>query len=144
MNISVNSMDFRGSFVDGPGIRSLLFLQGCNRHCDGCHNVSTWETDKGTLYETAELAKIIRENCRNRKITITGGEPMYQKDALGELLEELEGFDICLYTSHSLEEIPDSILSRLKYVKVGAYDKELRCSTIPFIGSSNQKFITLR
>lgn len=144
MNISVNSIDFRGSFVDGPGIRSLLFLQGCDRRCEGCHNTSTWDRNKGSVYETNELARIIKEGCHNRKLTITGGEPMNQKEALMELLDNLEEFDLCLYTSYSLEEIPDEILSHLKYVKVGAYDKEQRCSTIPFIGSSNQKFITLR
>lgn len=144
MNISVNSIDFRGSFVDGPGIRTLLFLQGCDRSCKGCHNTSTWDKDKGSIYETSELARIIKEGCHNRKLTITGGEPMNQKEALEDLLDDLEGFDICLYTSHSFEEIPNEILSHLSYVKVGAYDEELRCSTIPFIGSSNQKFITLR
>ncbi len=144
MNILVNSIDFRGSFVDGPGIRTLLFLQGCSRHCEGCHNVGTWDRDKGKSYGTDELARIIGEGCHNRKITITGGEPLDQADALAELLDALEGFDICLYTSYSLEEVPDRILSRVRYVKVGAYEKALRCSTVPYVGSSNQRFIKLR
>ncbi len=144
MIINVNSLDSRGSFVDGPGIRTLLFLQGCDRHCEKCHNESTWPVDGGVPYEISDLVDLIREVCRNRKITITGGEPMYQREALTELVNSLRDFDICLYTSYSLEEIPDEILSGLKYIKVGPYDERLRCSTIPYIGSTNQRFISLR
>ena len=144
MRINVNSLDSRGSFVDGPGIRTLLFLQGCDRHCEDCHNKSTWPMDKGISYEIPELVRVLKEVCHNRKITITGGEPLCQKEALSELLKELDDFDICLYTSYSLEDVPDEILSRLKYIKVGLYDRKLRCTTIPYIGSTNQKFITLR
>jgi ribonucleoside-triphosphate reductase len=91
-----------------------------------------------------ELADQIIEGCRNRKITISGGEPMCQIEALSELLDKLEGFDICLYTSHALDEVPEEILSKITYVKVGAYRKELRCTTIPYIGSTNQQFIKVR
>lgn len=144
MLIKVNSLDSRGSFVNGPGIRTLLFLQGCNRRCDGCHNENTWDIDEGTSFEVSELASIIKVVCHNRKITITGGEPLCQKEALLELLQSLDGFDICLYTGYSLENVPAEILSKLKYIKVGPYVKELRCTTRPYIGSINQKFIILR
>jgi anaerobic ribonucleoside-triphosphate reductase activating protein len=91
-----------------------------------------------------ELADQLIEKCYNRKITISGGEPMCQSEALFELLEKLEGFDVCLYTSYELDEVPEKILSKIKYVKVGAYREELRCTTIPYIGSSNQQFIKVR
>lgn len=134
-------MDFHGSFVNGPGIRSLLFLQGCSRHCEGCHNPSTWSHDDGKEYEVDELATIIKTNCTNRKITITGGEPLEQKEALSLLLQELEGFDVCLYTSYEQENVPEDVLKRLTYLKTGRYVASERTTTTPFIGSTNQRFI---
>ena len=64
-----------------------------------------------------------------------------QEEALKELLEELKDFDLCLYTGHELNEIPQEILSYLKYVKVGRFEQELKTTTQAFVGSSNQKFI---
>ncbi len=144
MKIVINSMDFHGSFVNGPGIRSLLFLQGCSRHCEGCHNPSTWSHKDGKEYEVDELATVIRSECTNRKITITGGEPLEQKEALGLLLQELEGFDVCLYTGYELEEVPEDIIEHLTYLKTGKYVISKRTTTIPFIGSTNQRFIKIR
>ena len=144
MKIYVNSMDFKGSFVNGPGIRSLLFLQGCDRHCDGCHNTSTWDINEGKCYEVSELASILKERCFNNKLTITGGEPLYQKDALLELLKELDGFDICLYTSYELEEVPGEIFERINSLKTGRYDKRYRTTTTPYYGSTNQKFTIIK
>ena len=143
MRISINSMDFKGSLVNGPGIRSLLFLQGCDRCCEGCHNISTWDISKGMEYEITELVELLKEGCRNRKITITGGEPLYQKEALTELVKALKGFDICLYTSYELDEVPSEILKHIKYLKTGRYDSRFRTTTTPYYGSLNQRFITI-
>ncbi len=142
--ITINSTDFNGSLVNGPGVRSLLFLQGCSRHCKGCHNPSTWDMSQGMTYDTSEVAELIRDKCRNRKLTITGGEPLEQADALLELLGMLEGFDICLYTSYELDEIPGNILKHLTYVKTGAYIQSQHTAATPYVGSKNQKFIKLR
>ncbi len=144
MHIQINSIDYSGSLVNGPGIRTLLFLQGCDKHCEGCHNTSTWDVNKGTMRDTAELADELRTNCKNKKITITGGEPLFQYEALIELLERIKDFDICLYTGSDFDEIPEDVVRYLKYVKVGKYDKSKRCTTVPYIGSTNQQFIKLK
>ena len=144
MRISVNRIEFDGSLVNGPGIRSLLFLQGCDRYCDGCHNRDTWDISKGTYYETAELADIIRVKSYNKKLTITGGEPLYQRDALLELLTMLDDFDLCLYTSYELFEVPTDIRDKIDYLKTGRYEKEHRTTTTPYLGSTNQQFIKMK
>lgn len=144
MKITINSMDFHGSFVNGPGIRTLIFLQGCSRHCIGCHNPSTWSQEGGKEYEVDDLAMIIKTNCTNRKITITGGEPLEQKAALALLLQELEEFDICLYTGYELEDVPRDIMRHLTYLKTGRYIASEHTTTMPFIGSTNQRFIKIR
>lgn len=129
------------SLCDGIGYRTVLFLQGCDLHCKGCQNKSTWDINKGIKKGVKELAQELREKCFNKKLTISGGEPLMQAEVLNELLEELKDFDLCLYTGHELNEIPKGILAYLKYIKVGRYVEELKTTTQAFIGSSNQKFI---
>ena len=127
--------------VSGPGFFLTFFTSGCPHHCPGCHNKSTWALDKGTLIEVSKLAQFLREKAINKKVTISGGEPLLQKEALLELLEELKDFDLCLYTGHEIEEVPEEILKYLKYIKVGRFILEERTSTTPFVGSKNQKFV---
>jgi len=144
MQVVINSIRFKGSFLNGPGIRTLLFLQGCDICCGNCHNEGAWDINKGEKMEIDELVASIYKECKNKKITITGGEPLYQLLALEELLEKLNDFDICLYTGHDVSEVPDEIILHLRYLKYGKYDERLRCTDRPFIGSTNQKFIRLR
>ena len=139
--LRINSIMKNPSLCDGYGYRTVVFLQGCNLHCPGCHNKSTWALDNGTLIEVSKLAQFLREKVINKKLTISGGEPLLQKEALLELLEELKDFDLCLYTGHEIEEVPEEILKYLKYIKVGRFILEERTSTTPFVGSKNQKFV---
>lgn len=137
----INSIMDNPSLCDGVGYRTVLFLQGCNLHCTGCQNQSTWDITKGKKIDVKELAKQLREKCFNKKLTITGGEPLMQKDSLLELLNELSDFDLCLYTGRELKEVPAEILSYLKYIKVGPFVQELKITTKPFVGSKNQEFL---
>lgn len=129
------------SLCDGIGYRTVLFLQGCDLQCKGCQNKSTWDLTKGIKKDVKVLAQELREKCFNKELTISGGEPLMQTGALRELLEELKDFDLCLYTGHELNEVPQSILTYLKYIKVGRFVQELRTTTKPFVGSSNQRFM---
>ena len=90
--------------VDGPGIRYVLFLQGCPMRCLYCHNPDTWNTSGGTEVSVSE---IISEYEKNRAfyskggITVTGGEPLLQVDFLIELFREAKrrGIHTCIDTS---------------------------------------------
>lgn len=144
MIIKISSIDYKGSFVDGPGVRCVIYLQGCEIKCDGCHNFSTWDINCGKFYEVKDLVKEIKTKIKNNKITISGGEPFFQKEATVELVKELKGYDLCIYTGSNYDEVPKEILSYLHYLKVGKFKKELRTTTSPFIGSTNQKFLTLK
>ena len=64
-----------------------------------------------------------------------------QKEALLDLLKELKDFDLCLYTGHELNEVPQEILNYLKYIKVGPFVQKLKTTTKPFVGSKNQEFL---
>lgn len=130
----------KSSCDDGPGIRSVLFLQGCSRNCEGCHNSSIREHGKGKLVEIETLIQYLKENCCNKKITISGGEPLEQEKSLIVLIKRLkaEGYNICVYTGYDLENIPKQIFDYVNYVKTGAFIESLRNSEISYVGSSNQ------
>ena len=90
--------------VDGPGVRFVIFLQGCPMRCAYCHNPDTWELNAGT---PASPAKIMERYERNKSfykdggITVTGGEPLLQLDFLIELftLAKKEKIHTCIDTS---------------------------------------------
>ena len=142
MKIRINSFWANKSLCDGPGIRSLLFCQGCDIHCPGCQNPSSWDPNAGTERDVVELAREIITTSDNGKITITGGEPLLQKEAVTELIRLLDeaGMDVALYTGHTKEDVPLEMIAHLKYLKHGPYKKELHTSITPFVGSTNQQF----
>lgn len=142
MNMHINSIRYNNSLVDGPGIRTVLFVQGCDIHCPGCQNKSTWNINNGNDIDIDYLANLLNKNVINKKITISGGEPLMQKDALVELVKKLYefGFDIALYTGHKKEDVPQEIIKYLKYLKTGSFVEELKTTTKPYVGSTNQEF----
>lgn len=138
--IYINSIMKNPSLCDGIGYRTVLFLQGCDLHCKGCHNQEAWDISKGIQVRVKELATELREKCKNKELTISGGEPLLQVDAVYELITLLSDFDICLYTGHDIREVPKKILDKIHYLKYGPYMEKLKTTTMPFIGSSNQVF----
>lgn len=140
----INSIMHNPSLCDGYGYRTVLFLQGCDIRCKGCQNKSAWDISKGKKVDVEELAKEIRAKCKNKKLTISGGEPLMQKEALMDLLKNLKDFDLCLYTGHDITEVPQEILRHLKYVKYGPFVERLRTTIKPFIGSENQVFTEVK
>ena len=87
MKVYINSIRFNRSLVDGPGVRTVIFFQGCDIHCKGCQNPSAWDMSKGTPCETDDLVNLLREKVANKKITLSGGEPLMQKDAVLDIVK---------------------------------------------------------
>ncbi len=90
--------------VDGPGIRFVIFLQGCPMRCKFCHNPDTWELRQGTQMTSDELIAMYLKNkafYSNGGITVTGGEPLLQTDFLLELFSKAKkhGIHTCIDTS---------------------------------------------
>ena len=99
----IHSIETFGT-VDGPGIRFVLFMQGCPLRCQYCHNPDTWEIDSGKTMSVDEILKqyeSYRPFLKEGGLTVTGGEPLLQIDFLIELFEEAKKRDIhtCLDTS---------------------------------------------
>ena len=99
----IHSLESCGT-VDGPGIRFVVFFQGCPMRCLYCHNPDTWKPNTGTQMTVDEILKEFntkKEFYKNGGITCTGGEPMLQLDFLIELFERCreENIHTCLDTS---------------------------------------------
>ena len=140
MLVYVNSIKFNRSLVDGPGVRTVVFFQGCDLRCKGCQNPSTWEMKNGTEMTTDELVTILKKEVINKKVTFSGGEPLMQVNALIDVVKKLEGFDIAVYTGHGFEEVPQELLDNIKYIKTGSFKEELKSTVKPYVGSTNQEF----
>ncbi len=140
MKIVINSIRFNRSLVDGPGVRTVLFLQGCDIRCAGCQNSSAWEIADGIQTDTSELAALLKKDCINKKLTISGGEPLMQAAAVYDLICKLEDFDIALYTGHEREEVPQDILNKIRYLKTGKFIAKQRTTIMPYAGSTDQQF----
>lgn len=130
---------------DGPGMRSVLFLQGCSKNCKECHNAKIKEHGKGRVLSIDELIMFIESQCCNRKITISGGEPLEQMDSLEILLRKLrvKGYNICVYTGWEIERVPGSILKLVDYIKTGSFISDLKNPEIQYVGSSNQHMFSI-
>ena len=90
--------------VDGPGIRFVVFMQGCPMRCLYCHNPDTWDTSGGTERTADDLLREydgVKEFLKNGGITVTGGEPLLQLGFVTELFEKAKarGIHTCLDTS---------------------------------------------
>lgn len=131
----------QSSCDDGPGIRSVFFLQGCSRHCPGCQNSCTHNKENGIVKTVDEITKEIVARCRNRKITISGGEPLEQLSSLIVLLGKLKdaGFNVCLYTGWDYSKVPQIIFKYLDYLKCGHFDINKMSPDLMYVGSTNQE-----
>ena len=103
MQGKIHSLESFGT-VDGPGVRYVVFVQGCPMRCAYCHNPDTWEMNAGTLMEPAEILENYERNKAFYKgggITVTGGEPLMQLDFLLELftMAHERGIHTCLDSS---------------------------------------------
>ena len=86
---NIHSFESFGT-LDGPGIRFIVFMQGCPLRCCYCHNPDTWDIAGGTVYSVSEVMKKIlscRSYIKNGGVTFSGGEPLIQKEFLSALLD---------------------------------------------------------
>jgi anaerobic ribonucleoside-triphosphate reductase activating protein len=142
----------RDSIVDGEGIRTVIWTQGCSHKCPGCHNPQTHSFDDGFELDIEEVKEEIDALEGQDGITFSGGDPMFQVDAFTELakmVKERTNKTIWMYTGFVYESIiKDAKMSQiLPFIDVlvdGPYKDELRDTSLRFRGSSNQRIIELK
>ena len=128
--------------VDGPGVRFVVFLQGCPLRCGCCHNPDTWELQTGKVFSSEQvLEKILR--CRDYfgkegGVTVSGGEPLLQADFVRALFEQCHarGMNTCLDTSgcilndaaKAVLDLTDRVLLDVKFPTEEQYREHVGCS----------------
>ncbi len=121
----INSIQSMGT-LDGPGIRYVVFMQGCNLRCGCCHNPDTWDINQGELVTPQELCdKATRYKSyfgSTGGVTISGGEPLLQPNFVKELFElcHENSINTCLDTSGSI--LNDNVRSLLKQTDIVLLD----------------------
>lgn len=137
-----------GTSVDGPGLRTSIYFAGCDHHCPGCHNPSTWDFAAGKAMTVDQIMERVTDNDFN--VTFSGGDPLYQLPALAELARKIKntGKTLWCYTGFVYEDLLNDdryneILSLIDVLVDGPYIAELRDTDLQFRGSSNQRIIHL-
>ena len=140
------------SIVDGPGLRTVLFFQGCLRHCEGCHNPETWDMEGGTEVTVDAVLAKIESNPLCSGITYSGGEPFLQADELIHLTHRLKekNYEIAAYTGFLFEELlngtkeQQELLNMIDVLIDGSFILSERSLDMNFIGSGNQRIIDVQ
>lgn len=141
------------SIVDGPGLRYVVFTQGCPHHCPGCHNPHTHDPSKGYLYSTEKIFAEIKQNPLLSGITFSGGEPFLQAGKLIELARFVRSIDlsVIVYTGYLFEDLMQStdefvreLLELTDILIDGKFDENLKSEELRFCGSSNQRLIDVK
>ncbi len=144
--------------VDGPGVRFVVFLQGCNLRCKCCHNPDTWDVLQGLEYTAAQVvekAERFKEYFGTQGgITLSGGEPLLQPEFAFEIFSlcKQKGINTCLDTSGSilnesikqLLTVTDRVLLDIKYTNDEMYTKNVGCkmaAPLEFLCYLNKKEI---
>ena len=141
----------RDSIVDGPGFRTVFFVQGCPHHCEGCHNPESWPFEGGTPYTPEALYEMVRDNPICRGVTLSGGEPFTQAEALVPLCRMLRdaGYEIASYTGYTFERLYEgtdaqkALLSLVDVLIDGPFILAQRSLELNFRGSRNQRVLNV-
>ena len=152
MKIRLASEMTTDSIVDGKGIRSVIWCQGCIHNCPGCHNPETHSFSSGFLKDVSEVLNEISELEFQDGITLSGGDPLCQIDACLEIAKYVQslGLNVWCYTGYKIEDLlkrikkEDKLRELLLNIDVlvdSPFILELKSFEVPFRGSTNQRLI---
>ena len=146
--MEINLADaFAPSFANGPGARAVLAVQGCLRRCSGCHNAHMWSHAPARICEVGAVLSWLRAQPGLRGLTLTGGEPFEQAEALARVARAVraDGWDVVCFTGYSLEELragqvrgSRALVRDVDLLIHGPFDRT-QASTRPLLGSVNQR-----
>lgn len=143
---------YNDSIVDGPGIRFVIFTQGCLFACKNCHNKETWNPSGGYNIDMDEIVAKWRSNPLIDGITLSGGDPLFQSEKSLYLLRKAKetNLNVVVYSGDIYEKLIVSsdpftrdIINESDYLIDGPYVDKLRDLSLLYRGSSNQRIIDL-
>ena len=136
--------------LNGDGLRVVLWVAGCEHHCKGCQNPSTWDIDGGIVFDDAAKKELFDDLKKDyiSGITFSGGDPMHLKNRpeITKLAKEIKELfpkkTIWMYTGYCYEEIKDEpVLSCVDVLVDGPFEQKLLDKDLPWRGSRNQRVI---
>ena len=137
--------------VDGPRMRTSIYVSGCHNHCPGCHNPESQVFGCGDDYELDEVVNLV-DRYGHKRVTLSGGDPFWNAEVCEELCkklrEKIPGIDIWAYTGLLKEDLEkDSgaqgrLLNLLDGLVDGPFIEALKSEDILWRGSSNQRIWT--
>ena len=136
-----------GTSVDGPGLRTAVYLAGCSHACPGCPNPDSWNPAGGRLMTVAGIVAEVAEH--GFPVTLTGGDPLFNPAAAAELIAALRASgvgSIWLYTGYTFGQIIRSeelrrAVSGVDVIVDGSFVESQRDTGLTFRGSANQRII---
>ena len=138
------------SIVDGPGLRYVIFTQGCPHNCPGCHNPHTHDPEGGTEMTVDEIIQDMRRNPLLDGLTLSGGEPFAQAQDCAKIARAAHeaGLNVWCYTGYTLETLRENpeaqvLLREIDVLVDGPYIQEQRNLRLQWRGSDNQRVTEL-
>lgn len=147
------------SIVDGPGLRYVVFVQGCSHGCPGCHNPGSQPAEGGEARSVGAVYDDIRRDGLVRAVTLSGGEPFEQPEACAALAELLrgDGYDVWAYTGYLYEDLArraanaedasapfvERLLRSIDVLVDGPYVEAQHSWDAKWRGSTNQRLIDM-
>ena len=143
------------SIVDGPGIRLVVFTQGCVHNCIGCHNPETHSFTGGYYIEIEDIVEMVKKNPLLDGITLSGGDPFLQAKDCAILANTIKnmGLNVITYTGYTFEEIIKEMEINKSWKELllttdilvdGKFDINKKSLLLKFRGSKNQRIIDVK
>ena len=143
------------SIVDGPGLRYVVFAQGCQIRCAGCHNPDTWDIHGGIDVPLDDIVEEMLANKLTDGLTLSGGEPFDQAADCASLAAKARenGLNVWVFTGRTFEELQNDallkpeikeLLAQTDVLVDGRYVADERTLSIKWCGSRNQRVIDVR
>jgi anaerobic ribonucleoside-triphosphate reductase activating protein len=143
------------SLSNGPGLRRVLFSQGCRHKCKGCFNPHTHSFYGGELMDMDDIIEDIINNPMIRGVTFSGGDPLDQADKFAYIAKRIKesGKSVWSYTGYTFEEILsgsrentswDKLLNYVDVLIDGKFDIDKKDEKLKFRGSTNQRIIDIK
>ena len=139
--------------LNGEGLRVVLWVAGCDHHCEGCQNPVTWNPDDGIIFDANAKDEIFKELEKEHVagITFSGGDPMHPKNKemicslCKEIKDKFPNKTVWIYTGYSWEDVMQEEVMQFTDVLVdGKFIQELEDKTFHWAGSTNQKVIDVQ
>lgn len=152
--------------LNGSGLRVVIFISGCDNHCDGCHNPETWDINSGKEFNKNALEEIYKELDKSyiSGITLSGGDPLKYDNLpdvyklVSDIKNKYPEKTVWLYTGYTLNMgdfantdtgwdnglLRNHIIRKCNVICDGAFIKELSDINCPWVGSTNQRVIDVK